>query len=391
MVLVLLVLSIYWLFVFWLCTGWVNLSGNSNRASKEQELKLSGVNSTIGLGFISVVIAFRNESKHLLRILNAIDEQNFDKSKLEIIFVDDHSTDDSFKIIKEYSSKSFRPIILQANAQEQGKKASLKKAIEIAKGDIIVCTDADCCMGENWLKEMIGGFSSSKIKMVCGAVMFFERKGFWYQIMQLEFLSLIATGASSLQNGFPNMCNGANIAYRKSVFSEVYGFDGNEHIPSGDDEFLMHKIHDKYKGGVRFLKNNEAIVYTEPPQSISEFVNQRIRWGSKAGHYKRFKFKILPMFIFVLNLLLISTPVLGILGMHWTWIAILWIGKLGADLVFFALILPFFKQSKLLEIIIPAQLFHVVYISVIGVLSVFVSYKWKGRGTDGNEIPRASE
>ena len=295
--------------------------------------------------------------------------------------MDDHSSDDTFGVIRNYELgiRNFEPLIIQLSENEFGKKAAIKNALKISKGELIVCTDADCEFGVDWLNAMTSAFHSPNIKMVTGPVMFFERPGFWNQMMQLEFLSLIGIGAASVQNGYPNMCNGANIAYRKSAFYEVNGFKGNEHIPSGDDEFLMHKIHEKFKGGVQFLKKYEAIVYTQPPQSLSEFVNQRIRWGSKAGHYKNLKSKLLPAFMYLFNVVLFFTPLFYFLEMPWTVIATLWLGKLSIEIVFFATILPFFRSSKILDLVIPAQIFHVVYISIIGVLSVMKSYTWKGR------------
>lgn len=362
-------LMVYVSLVIWFIKGWANIE-------RDETLPSSVVQKTV-----SLIIPCRNESANIIRILEAIDQQNFDFKNLEVIVVDDHSTDKTLEEITNYELgiTNFKPIVFQLSETEFGKKAAINKAIEISKGELIVCTDADCEFGKEWLNAMTSAFLSSEIQMVTGPVMFFERPGFWNQLMQLEFLSLIGIGAASVKNGHPNMCNGANIAYRKSAFYEVNGFDGNEHIPSGDDEFLMHKIHDKFKGGIQFVKKHEAIVSTEPPQSFGQFVNQRIRWGSKAGHYKSFKSKLLPAFMYLFNALLFFTPLLYFVGMPWTLIATLWLGKLSIEIVFFATILPFFRTSKILDLVIPAQVFHVVYITIIGVLSVIKSYTWKGR------------
>jgi hypothetical protein len=72
---------------------------------------------------------------------------------------------------------------------------------------------------------------------------------------------LVGSGACAMMIGKPNMCNGANIAYPKAVFEEVNGFDGNEHIASGDDEFLMHKIAEKYPNQIVFAHYQPNIVY----------------------------------------------------------------------------------------------------------------------------------
>ena len=84
--------------------------------------------------------------------------------------------------------------------------------------------------------------------------------------------------------------------------------------------------------------------------------------------------------MWLFNTLLFFTPLLFFAGMPWTIIAALWLGKLAIEIVFFATILPFFRSSKILDLVIPAQVFHVVYITLIGVLSVVKNYTWKGRG-----------
>lgn len=364
-------LLIYIGLVIWFIKGWKGLENGNLK------FEIAGHKAFC----VSLIIPCRNESANIFRILKAVDKQKYDFKNLEVIVVDDHSTDDTSAKISnfEFQISNLKALILKLPENEFGKKVAITKAISISKGDIIVCTDADCEFGENWLTSMTTPFQVPEIKMVTGPVMFFEKKGFWNQLMQLEFLSLIGIGAGCIKNGYPTMCNGANIAYRKSAFMEVNGFEGNEHIPSGDDEFLMHKIFKKYKGGILFIKNHDAIVYTEPPQSFNEFINQRIRWGSKAGHYKSIKSKLLPAFMFFFNVLLFLTPILFFIGMPWTLIAALCLGKLAVEIVFFVSILPFFRSSKILDLVIPVQVFHVVYISVIGVLSVVKGYTWKGR------------
>ncbi len=417
MIFVLILLASYWAFMLWLIYGWLKLPDSYHGNLPDIEIG-KGQNSPSGNHsyehnlegcLVSVILPCRNESSNIIRILTALNAQNFDRQKFEVILVDDHSTDNTLFEIRnwelgirkeelgigneelgirneelgiknwELGIRNFRLLVIALSETEFGKKAAIKKAIENSKGDIIVCTDADCLFAANWLKAMTSPFQNPETKMVIGPVMFMERKGFWNDIMQLEFLSLISTGAASLRNGSPNMCNGANIAYRKSVFFEVGGFAGNEQIPSGDDEFLMHKIYKKHKKGVCFLKNYEAMVFTESPKNISEFIHQRIRWGSKAGHYKGLPSKFIPAFLFSFNFVMFLTPVLFFAGLSWQLVAVLWVGKIGMDIVFFACILPFFRLSKLLDLVIPIQIFHVMYISVIGILTLFMPYTWKGR------------
>src|SRR5213075_2078285 len=122
-------------------------------------------------------------------------------------------------------------------------------------------------------------------RFISGPVKLEEGNSLFGKMQVTEFASLIGTGAASIGFGMPNMCNGANLAFEKAAFVAVNGYAGNDKIASGDDEFLMHKIHSQFPGSVCFLKNPKAIVRTNVQQSLSGFLSQRIRWASKWKFY----------------------------------------------------------------------------------------------------------
>src|ERR1700741_4803978 len=101
----------------------------------------------------------------------------------------------------------------------------------------------------------------------------------------MDFLVLQGITGASVTKKIHSMCNGANLAYEKKIFYEVNGFAGIDHIASGDDMLLMHKIAKIYPGRIGYLKSTEAIVNTQPMATWPDFFNQRIRWASKATHY----------------------------------------------------------------------------------------------------------
>ena len=133
------------------------------------------------------------------------------------------------------------------------------------------------------------------------------------------------------------MCSGANIAYRKVVFFEVKGYDGNEHLASGDDEFLMHKIAQKYPGSIRFSGGIKSLVLTNDSKNLTQFFNQRIRWASKWSFYKSLVPKILAIYVFVLNLGSIYLLMSG----FWFWL----IARAIFEFIFLVIILTKFKKK----------------------------------------------
>ena len=102
------------------------------------------------------------------------------------------------------------------------------------------------------------------------------------------------------------MCNGANLAYSKAIFYAVDGFKGIDNIASGDDMLLMDKIQKQYPGSIGFLFSDNSIVQTLPMPTWKDFINQRIRWASKAGKYKDIKIIAVLVLVYLFNLITIS-------------------------------------------------------------------------------------
>ncbi len=95
-------------------------------------------------------------------------------------------------------------------------------------------------------------------------LLFITSEHYYQYFNQLDFLTLQGITAASVYKRFHSMCNGANLAYERSAFYEVNGFNNIDNIASGDDMLLMHKIFKQYPDKVFYLKNRHAIVTTEP-------------------------------------------------------------------------------------------------------------------------------
>ncbi len=101
----------------------------------------------------TVIVAARNEADNIQRCINSLDKLIYPEGKLEIILVDDKSTDDTGKIIDEFISgkNKFKKIVTQKEIGKLiGKMNALANAIDIAKGEIILTTDADCEVHPKW-------------------------------------------------------------------------------------------------------------------------------------------------------------------------------------------------------------------------------------------------
>lgn len=233
---------------------------------------------------VSVIVPVRNESGNLKNFLDQISVQNFPSEKVEWIFVDDQSDDDSLQILKGYSKSIIK--VLSLNPSEgKGKKFALKKGIENASGTWILTTDADCSMDANWIRTLIEYGVFRNADMVCGTVQVNSNDYFLHNFQAMETGILQLSGAGSLSAGYPLLNTGASLAFKKEAWLKVQGYATHEHVASGDDTFLMLSMHQQKEMKVIACSNKQANVSTQPVDSWREILNQRLRWNGKVKHY----------------------------------------------------------------------------------------------------------
>jgi hypothetical protein len=160
----------------------------------------------------------------------------------------------------------------------------------------------------------------------------------------------------------------------------VNGFKGIDHIASGDDMLLMYKIWKQYTGRVRYLKSKEVIVSTKPASTWSAFLNQRIRWASKADKFEDKRIFWVLVIVYLFNLSFLVLLVAGFWNSFYWWnFLFLLAAKTLIELPFIISIASYFNKRNLLKHFIFFQPFHIIYTIIAGWLGKFGSYKWKGR------------
>ncbi len=336
--------------------------------------------------FVSIIVPARNEEDNISNLIHSIQNQTYPKSCFELIIIDDCSTDKTAEIVKNYSDSNIKLIALSDFLEEKNINAYKKKAIEIgikaSSGTLIITTDADCTMGENWLQEIVNCFEINQPKMMVMPVQINYENRFIEIFQSLDFMCLQGITGASVQKKFHGMCNGANLAYTKSVFEEVDGFSGIDHIASGDDLLLMHKIAKKYANEILYLKSAAVIVKTKAATTLKAFINQRIRWASKAEKYEDKRMFPVLMLVYFFNLSLFIMMALALLKHTQTTINVFLIFltlKTGIELLFLYPVAKFFGERKLLWLFPIFQPFHIVYTVIAGFLGKFGTYNWKDR------------
>jgi cellulose synthase/poly-beta-1,6-N-acetylglucosamine synthase-like glycosyltransferase len=332
---------------------------------------------------ISVIIPARNEAHNIGSCLQSIIAQNYPKELFEVIVINDHSTDNTEEVVLRFAGQNVKLINL-ADHVDSRLNSYKKKAIEIAvsksSGDLIVTTDADCFADANWLRSIAAYQAKTQAVLIAAPVKIVLKKGLLSFFQSLDFMILQGITGASVHRRFHSMCNGANLAYLKSVFYEVNGFKNVDNIASGDDMLLMHKIVTLYPDKFFFLKSQEAIVSTQPATSWKEFFNQRIRWASKADKYDDKRITKVLFLVYFLNLFLLLTLLYTFYNIAFlSYFILLILTKTIIEYAFVSRVAYFFSLNKLMYYFLPLQPAHIVYTVVAGFLGKFGKYEWKGR------------
>jgi len=330
----------------------------------------------------SLIVPFRNEEKNLSKLLESFSKLNYPHDLIEIIMVDDFSKDQSERVYIQWRMKNntFDTTLLEnLRLSNSPKKDAIARAIPIVKNEWIITTDADCIVNKNWLLTIDNYIQENNVKMIASSVIYKTKNNWFHHFQQMDLLSLQGTTIGSFGLGKPFMCNGANFAYKKQLFIDLDGFNGNNKIASGDDVFLLQKAIQKSPEKVHFLKSKDTIVVTKPENDLFKLFMQRVRWASKTSSYSSLYAKFLAITVLLMNLsLILSLWFVIIQKMDWKILLGTFLIKYCIDYILL------FKTNKFLlngRFILPlaSSLIYPFFASTVAIYSLFGNYSWKGR------------
>lgn len=328
---------------------------------------------------VSVIIPLRNEEAHVHQIESALLSQDF-PGQFEIICVNDRSTDRTHQLLSELSIRHpcFRIINISADEPSvpSPKKRALERGIQEARGEIIVTTDADCVPPKGWLKSMIS-LMDSDTGIVQGPK-HIDNQGSWiHHYQSLEMFGFVCIEASTFAWGKPLLASAPSLAYRKSLYLAIGGFSGMDHLVSGDDDMLVHKMTKLGTGKVKYNFDPAASVKTSPVNSWRELTFQRSRWSSNGLNYPSIPYILFLTSIYLYYLSLVFVVVLGTLGVL-SWIFVLvYLGiKFCLDGIFLGLASRKF-QYRGVKHLIWVEWVHIPIICIAVLFGLFGWYRWK--------------
>jgi len=236
---------------------------------------------------VSFIIPFKNEALRLQPLIQSLNKAKWSQH-IEVIFVDDHSTDRSVQLILDTVDIPFRLI---RSREEKGKKTAITLGVLNATHDDIHTLDADVQFEKNFL------INCTQLPNSDLTILPVELNGptIFQKLNALEFQWLQTFTFSLTKLKKPTICNGANLSFSKKAFLNALDIRTDFNEPSGDDTYLLAAIKHN-KGKITAFNSSNLLVKTDAPNGLKNLISQRKRWIRKVLNIS--SFAVLLVYIF---------------------------------------------------------------------------------------------
>ena len=219
---------------------------------------------------VSIIVPAYNEEKNAIRTIQSLLNQDY--PLLEIIFVDDGSTDNTYELVKDAFQNENRVRVL--TKKNGGKSTALNFGIDASSYDILVCIDADTQLKNNAVYQLVQPFRDPLVGAVAGNVKVGNQRNILTRWQSIEYI----TSQNFDRRAFDylnciTVVPGALGAFRKKAIRAAGMFTTDTLAEDCDLTMRLHKM------GYRISNCTSAISYTEAPESIKMFLKQRYRWS----------------------------------------------------------------------------------------------------------------
>jgi glycosyltransferase involved in cell wall biosynthesis len=315
--------------------------------------------------------------------LDSISKLDYPNELFEIILVDDASTDSSIKIIENFKQKNTQfnlKVIPNSRKSLSPKKDAIETAIACSNFDWIYTTDADCVLLENNLTKANDFIQQNNPYFIAGIVQYQCDNSLVEQFQKMDWLSLTGFTLSGFGWKKPMICSGANLVYRKDIFMKLGGFEGNKHVSSGDDVFLLQKFQTHYPEKVHYLFSTDNFIQTKPLKTWKAVFEQHKRWMAKSGSVNNIYVKVIGLIVLATNM---SWIILLFGALFYTkffqYFLLFFTLKLLLDGLFFVYVSHKVKQSISIKYLIISYIIYPFFSVWVSIAGLATDYQWKDR------------
>lgn len=232
---------------------------------------------------VSVVIPARNEEANLPSLFESLNR--LDYKSLEIIFVNDRSTDNTIPLMEEFAKQAKYPVrivSLETNpANGNPKQYALHNGVEASSGEILLFTDADCTVSPKWAEYMTAPFRDPSVSVSFGPVYTRLTSGYLSRFQMFDHLFRFFYNSGSAGIGNVTGVYGNNMAVRRKTLAEIGGYKSLKYSVT-EDNALVSRIRKLKKGRIISITFPQALVKAEPQHSWRDLYSQQLRWSTGA-------------------------------------------------------------------------------------------------------------
>lgn len=233
---------------------------------------------------VSVVIPAFNEEKSIISCVSSVLQSNYPQNKLEIVVINDGSTDNTIINLIKFKSKDNHDNLNIISQENSGKAHALNNGIQnYAKGELIMCLDGDSIVTPDAIKNAVRYFEQNNVMAIASNLKIKKDKGLLNLIQRFEYaISYQMKKAQTIFN-IEYIIGGVGSVFRKSILEKVYFYDTNTVT---EDIDLTLKIIRNGNRDFRVIYGSDIVTYTQGALTIKDLIKQRYRW--KWGRYQTF-------------------------------------------------------------------------------------------------------
>lgn len=329
---------------------------------------------------VSIVVPMRNEEENAEATLRALAAQDY-AGEWEAFCVNDRSTDGTGRILRDFCAADPRFNLIEISPDAppvpSPKKRALAAGFAAARGEILMTTDADCLARPGWLSSMASRFRPG-IGIVQGPKRIRGTGTLLSRYQEHEVFGLVSIEAATFALGRPMLASAPSLAYRRSLYESVGGFQGLEDTVSGDDDMLVHKMQKVPGWRVTYNPDPEACVTTSPAPTWKSMLTQRARWASNGARYEDKGFVALLCCIYAFYWWLPVGLGLAVAGLAPAWL--FWVPalvKLAANGIFLSVTSRRLGHTGILRDLVWCEILHVPVVLAAVILGHLGLYRWK--------------
>jgi cellulose synthase/poly-beta-1,6-N-acetylglucosamine synthase-like glycosyltransferase len=328
----------------------------------------------------TVLVCARDEEDNIGPCLASLEALNYPKERLEVLIVDDKSTDRTPEILEAWKARMPNLKVLrtgEAVMNLQGKVNALTQGMDAASGEIVMITDADSTVPPNWVKEYLKYYTEDT--GMVASITLLEQKYFFGALQSIDWSYLLGMACAAANIKIPLSVIGNNISVRRAAYESVGGY---REIPFSvtEDHALFEAIWNKKRTDgapmwkVSFPLHPDLVVMSEPCPDFRSWWRQKHRWV-KGGEGLKF----VGYVIFILGLLAQLAMVTAFIVLPFpiaiTTVAIKW----SADFLVIFPVLTRTRKLSLLKYFPVYEIYLALFVFSMPIMLAQKNVKWKGR------------